>query len=588
MFQHPILRLLSPHNVRKSPTFHPISASLTRTFVLMLMTMSANTLIAQEGLSSKQEATLKQARSAFRRIKANVDLAKSTAGPGESALKGTKARLTKVRLGTSATDLPKVQDLVANLPVGNADVSQFFKELESAESTIKNIQARLEGKSPSSDPKPEKEKPSKKPDSKPDSGSMNSKSKTTVKLDYRQKDTLKGGQFNLREVEGGLRDLESIVTKYKPLKDQLSVPYKTIGQRIGVLQAAKRKLGFAEDTLRKLPDNGEGVNQFSQKIQNAKQRLNAAEEYIVRTHQSLQNLVDPRNYPKLPADIKRIEGLTQMYGNPMILLTDFKRSAEHVAQMQPAKKEVARIRSTYDRLVQQQSPEGTRLEKLCAYFERKLTTFDRSVASQRSQLPGRIQQHLERCQSLADQAVKQKKPLFFTGGIPQELENADQKLELLSVIDQKAAKQLKQQIKQLRVSLASAEQRLSADIIKNNRMPEDRYRDTDRQKVIAVAIDAWKHQQKKFEVLAERIPAEAWSRETMWQYSNGTWYFVDRSKLQVHLIVADVKNKDQAVIRPVTVIKNHQKGDTLIGTPIWSIKDQLTPKSYLLKKNVRR
>ena len=73
----------------------------------------------------------------------------------------------------------------------------------------------------------------------------------------------------------------------------------------------------------------------------------------------------------------------------------------------------------------------------------------------------------------------------------------------------------------------------------------------------------------------------------MWQYSNGTWYFVDRSKLQVHLIVADQKDSTLAVIRPVTIIKDHQKGDSMIGVPLWSFKSEVQPSSYMLRAKVK-
>jgi hypothetical protein len=104
---------------------------------------------------------------------------------------------------------------------------------------------------------------------------------------------------------------------------------------------------------------------------------------------------------------------------------------------------------------------------------------------------------------------------------------------------------------------------------------------------VDVAIDAWKYQQKQFDVLTSRIPSENWSRETLWTYSNSTWYYVDRSKLQVRLIVADPKNDKQAVILPITIIKDHQKGDSLIGTPLYSGDEVLQPSSYMLRDKIK-
>jgi hypothetical protein len=105
--------------------------------------------------------------------------------------------------------------------------------------------------------------------------------------------------------------------------------------------------------------------------------------------------------------------------------------------------------------------------------------------------------------------------------------------------------------------------------------------------VIAIALDGWKHQQPKCEVLAVRIPSEAWSRDTRWSYSNGTWYLVDVSSLQVRLIVADESDATLAVDRPINVRKDHQKGDTLIGVPLHSFEEALQPQQFLLRSRVK-
>ena len=90
-----------------------------------------------------------------------------------------------------------------------------------------------------------------------------------------------------------------------------------------------------------------------------------------------------------------------------------------------------------------------------------------------------------------------------------------------------------------------------------------------------------------FELLAVRIPAEAWQRQTKWVYSNGTWYFSDKSLLQVRLIVADKENAEQAIDRPVNVRKDHQKGDTTYGVPMRSFDEALEPGEYFLRSKIK-
>src|SRR5690606_19928385 len=110
----------------------------------------------------------------------------------------------------------------------------------------------------------------------------------------------------------------------------------------------------------------------------------------------------------------------------------------------------------------------------------------------------------------------------------------------------------------------------------------------DREEAIKTALSAWKVQQDEYEVLAVRIPAEHWARDTKWTYSNGTWYFSDRSRLQVRLIVADHENPELAIDRAINVWKDHQQGDSMIGTPLRAFEDELQPSDYLLKANVKK
>ena len=150
-----------------------------------------------------------------------------------------------------------------------------------------------------------------------------------------------------------------------------------------------------------------------------------------------------------------------------------------------------------------------------------------------------------------------------------------------------AAVGLAKEVEAMQASLDQREKSLAELIIQQNPLPSDRYAGGDRDQVVAVAVDAWKHQQKDFEVLASRIPSEVWSRETLWQYSNGTWYYVDRSRLQVQLLVADEKDDSLAKILPINIWKDHQKGDAMIGTPIFSGDEVLQPSSYLLREKIR-
>ncbi len=80
-------------------------------------------------------------------------------------------------------------------------------------------------------------------------------------------------------------------------------------------------------------------------------------------------------------------------------------------------------------------------------------------------------------------------------------------------------------------------------------------------------------------MLATRIPSSAWRRETMWRRQGTTWYRIDRSHLQVQLIVGH--DDALAVIRPVDLWIDHQAGDERSAIPMDAPKDPVPPHRLL-------
>jgi hypothetical protein len=165
---------------------------------------------------------------------------------------------------------------------------------------------------------------------------------------------------------------------------------------------------------------------------------------------------------------------------------------------------------------------------------------------------------------------------------------AEERVALLIALDEEAGKRMLTEVERTQEQLNAQADSLRELIIRENKLPEDAFQGEDRDKAIKTALSAWKVQQDEFELLVVRIPAEQWARETSWSYSNGTWYFSDRSRLQVRLIVADHQNPELVIDRPINVWKDHQKGDSMIGTPVYGFKDKLQPSNYLLKSNIKK
>ncbi len=407
-----------------------------------------------------------------------------------------------------------------------------------------------------------------------------------TKLNYQQEDLLKNAKFSLREVEGNAAALIAMWEKFQPLDDQLAINHRDVANAIATLDNAQRKSGFARDALKQLPADGTGVPEVTQALGIADAKLQTADQYFRPLDQQLQQLIDPANYPDLQTDLKRLQELGGMYRDPMVLQTDIPQAVAVLKQAPEAQKEVVRIAQKYAGLMTQETEAGKHLEGSGNYFLESARQFTHAAQQRAAELPDVIRGHLGEATTYADQAVREQKPLFFTGGIPQQMDFAREQLALLETLDPAAATPLTKELEQLEADLADKAKSLEDLIIQQNPLPSDSYTGPDRDAIVERAIDAWKHQQPDFEVLAVRIPRDNWKRETSWQYSNGTWYFVDRSRLQVQLIVADDANPDRAILRPINMIRDHQDGDTVIGVPLWSFEDDVPPSSRMLRSKL--
>ena len=530
-------------------------------------------------------ADVAKAASLLARAESNLALVDGSIGHLTSPPAGSAAKLAKLRLDQAFTDLEPAGKLLASAG-GAAGAAEATARHAAAAALHGKLTAILTGR-PAQPATPSAE-PAAPGGARPAASDAASADKpATVRLGYPHADNLKNTLFTLREVEGMTAALTELLETLRPVDDRLSIDFRTTGKALGTIAEARRKAGFVRDGLAKIPANGEGVAEAQQRLADANAALDTSARFFEPLDAELQALIAPANWPEFDADLKRLGELAQMYGNAeMVFQTDRARAAEALAQGEAATAEVVRMAQLYARLIAQRTEMGVRIESAGDHFFSQHAGFVAAAEAQKLVLPGEIRAHLAEADGYANEAVQAQKPMWFTGGIPQCMGWVDEKLALYTVLDAAGGASLAKEVEALRKSLAERAESLRALIIRENPLPSDAFTGADRDAAIAVAIDAWKYQQKEFELLAVRIPAQAWTRETKWTYSNGTWYFVDRSTLQVRLIVADTENPEQAIDRPINVRKDHQKGDTLIGVPMRSFDEALQPNEYLLRTRI--
>ncbi len=526
-------------------------------------------------------ADVASANSSLKRAESNLELVDGSIGHLKSPPKGSAAKLAKMRLDGALGDIEAAKKKLEGL--SGAGVAEATKRYNEAVKLHKKLSDILTGAPPAPAPTPT---PSPTPDPAPDPKPDTDKPKT-VKLGYPHADNFKNTLFTLRRVEADTASLTNLIEALRPVKDQLTINHRKTAGAMEKIKETRRQAGFVSTGLAKIPSNGEGVAEAGQRLANARSSVDRAEAYFKPLHAQLMNLINPANYPKYTEDLNRLSELSRAYNNLDYLFREQRAAAaETYGQLEVANAECVRIAQAYLRLMEQETELGKQIEIAGNNFLGGHAAFTAKAQEQAAGLPADIRKDLAEADQYANEAVQNQKPMWFTGGIPQRMEWADDKLALYHVLDPKGAVAVQAEVDAMKASLAQRADSLKELIIRENPLPNDRYVGADREKAIAVAVSAWKIQEKDFELLTVRIPSEAWSRETKWTYSNGTWYFVDKSTLQIRLIVADKANPAQAIDRPINVRMDHQKGDALIGVPMRSFDEELQPNEYLLRDKI--
>ncbi|MEM9661260.1 MAG: hypothetical protein AAF937_03010 [Planctomycetota bacterium] len=513
--------------------------------------------------ASPASADVDKVNGLLRRAEANLQSVSASLGNRTTPPRGAAGKLLANRLQQALDDLTPAQQMLEKIPAGTSGRDEAAARYTQAANEYNRLRAIVTGSDAPAEPTP-----------------------AGVRLSYQQEELLSNASFHIREVEANAEYLTEAVEAMRVVEDQLTIDHRNVIQLRSVIENATRKSGFASETLAGLPDDGRGVAEARQRLVNADAKVATAADYLGPLHARLQDLINPANYPEFDADHDRLGELSVMFNRPEVLQMERAFAADVVRQSEAAKSECVRIAQKYSRLMQQRTKQGELIEGTGNAFLRNHGEFVAAAEAEKLMLPASIGEDLAEARRLADEAVANQKPGWFNGGIPQRIGFAEEKVVLLNALDPGQAETQRAAIDQTKAELRRTADSLRELIIRENRPPQDRFEGADRDMAIETAKSAWGIQQPEYELLDVRIPAENWRRETKWSYSNGTWYLSDRSRLQVRLIVADHTNTELAIDRPVTIWKDHQSGDSMIGTPFRSVDEELTPSEYFLRSNV--
>ena len=537
----------------------------------MLSVLTSSLLFILSGAAAMaapaEERVLAAVDQQLRQVENNLKLAQETLGPEGTTVAASKAKLAAVRLGQAAAAMPAVEAAMAPLAGDDQAVAAMRARLATTAEAINRLQERLSGKPAAAGAVVA-------------GAAVAGAGGSGEKLDYRQEEQLRAADFNVREVEGNLQALQELVKRLMPIADQSTIDFRQVAAGMNTVANAERKAGFAEESLRQLPGDGKGVEDVRRRLDEARKGMGEAVAYLRPLQEKLSTLVSPASYPQLPNDLRRLRDLAMMYNNPEVLQTRLEDGIVLLTQREAVAAESKRIASQYQALILQKTEEGKQVEGAASAFSANFQAFATAAERRRAALPDEVRGELATAERLAAEAAKSNNVLPFTGGIPEAIARAEERLALLRLLDAEAEKALRGAVAATKSGIEQQQAALRAMIVESTPVPPDRYGGSDRQLLIDRATASWQQLEKTAKVIKAVIPSQQWSRTTRWEYASGTWTFVDYSRVQAQLLVAH--DETTAVIRPINLTKDHQRGDELRAVPLDTLGDQLIPQRYLL------
>ena len=433
-------------------------------------------------LHSHRATDVAQVNAHLKRAEANLELVNGSIGHLTEAPKGSAGKLARVRLDQAFGDVEAARKLLEGLE--GEGVAEAAARHKAARELYDKLDGILSGETPK--PAPEGEEPEATEDppkqekskggEKQDPAKPSDQRPATVKLGYPHADNFKNTLFTLRRVEGDLGGVMKLLEELRPVTDQLSIQHRTVAGAVATITETRRQAGFVKDGLAKIPKNGEGVAEAQERLAGALASLDTAEAYLQPLNAQLAKFIDPANYPEFQSDVKRLRELSAAYANPELLFRDQRsRAAEALTQGEAAKAECIRIGQVYARLMEQGTEQGKSIEAAGNNFLGQYEAFLAAAAQQKASLPADIRADLAEADRMANEAVQNQKPLWFTGGIPQRLEWVDDKFALYTALDPNGAATLGQEVEAMKTSLDERANSLRELIIRENPLPNDTY-----------------------------------------------------------------------------------------------------------------
>ncbi|NUN48149.1 MAG: hypothetical protein HUU15_04880 [Candidatus Brocadiae bacterium] len=389
-------------------------------------------------------------------------------------------------------------------------------------------------------------------------------------LSYPQKQAVDRQERNQKEGAKKLKDMQdSYAKEMGQLTPEMLIPpsffkgYTNKGDEV----LAKADAIQADLAKNNCPADDPRVKALNDWTETARAEVAKFRESYAAKQAEMEKLADPKNYPDLDADFKQIDTLATAY--------KFKGFLSRPELVEELAKEFPQVVTwsqerfkVYRPLIVltggKESPLYRRydaMSKGIKSFQEEATKF---FGDAESEVPG----FLAKAEEMAAKAAAEKKPAFFSGGVRQQLDQAELRIKVCRALVPADDARLKT----MEAAWASSKSKIDASaaglkdlLIAEARPPAEKYKGGDKEDLRAKVVEAWKAKYPNDEILMTRCHMENFDRRQTATWDSGTrsWEFSDRSVLAITVIV---KTSDTvATTYPAFVNVDHIANTTTYG-----------------------
>lgn len=373
--------------------------------------------------------------------------------------------------------------------------------------------------------------------------------------------------FYLDQTEKKLEPLEAFATAANSAADKALIPYFELMSTERDVKQIARKLKLAREAIKTTKPATRKRNVLNRRYNQLATRVIDADAILMPLRYHLRSILNPQSFPELKNDALRLREIATMFADPYIFDSSPALASEIFAQLKPAGLEFERVIENYDRLIAQKTTVGRQLSGLDRFFKSKRDSFLAASELAKTTTPLRLKLEIGNVIRLLTSVESDQATAELIQSLPARIADIDDRIKLLSVLSPENSSwsddydALNLQLKQYTAGLAARH-------LPSTGLPNDNYREQDRDQVIALVRSALSSKVPNSEQVSIQIVDSKWQQQTIWKLISQparsipkhdridpVWRRDKRQRLNVCLILSDPANKNLVFVKRYRIEK---------------------------------